>query len=645
MHFCSQQRRQGRSRISRAIRLATAASFSILICSASANAASIVTEWLDEVLPLAKEVAWEPTTGARFLACVHTAMYDAWTAYDPVAVGAVTGTLLKDQGGPNNEANKREAISHAAFTVLRTLAPQHRRALTEWMQALGYDPNADTPAAKVGRRAALAVLAARREDGANEAADFADTTGYAPRKPGKADAWQPIDDFGKRQLPITPHWGRVMPFALTSADQFRPPPPPGLGSAEWSRQIEVLIGASAALTDAQKAAAEYWGIWGMAPPPQLFELTKLVSNSNDLRLDDDVKLFFVVSNAILDASIATWESKYVYDYVRPITAVQALGDTVITAWKPRPLPVAFAYSTPLSRDSAVDYSTTAAADIGEIRAADWEPYLPTPAFPAYVSGHSAFTAAWARVMELATGRPDLNFRKTVRHLYVEQRELTEPVTLDYPTFAAAAEASGISRILAGIHWPADNERGQELGQKVGENAWQRAQQFILGTAAPATAVFLALRPPYWFYDNLTPDHPAAFAATGDALGIDVAAGAGGAWRSIIADAMPAGNYELKLKVAVTGDRPVRFEAAITPAQGGSVLGEAEATLPSIETPAIVTVPWTSDGVSPFRASIEAHTDSGSAKVLVSFVSAQRVWPMLGGPPRYYEMSTAGLPQH
>ena len=85
-----------------------------------------------------------------------------------------------------------------------------------------------------------------------------------------------------------------------------------------------------------------------------------------------------------------------------------------------------------------------------MHAADWEPYLPTPPFPAYVSGHSAFTAAWARAMELAIGKPDFNFKTTVRHLYVEQRELAEPVTLSYPTFAAAAEAAGISRIWAGF---------------------------------------------------------------------------------------------------------------------------------------------------------------------------------------------------
>ncbi len=353
----------------------------IIMQASKASAASIVTEWLDQALPYAQEVAWEPTVGSRFFAILHTAIYDAWTAYDPMAVGVVSGTTLKGQGGPNNEANKREAISHAAFTVLRVLAPQHRHALIHQMQALGYDPNADTPPAKVGRRAAAAVLANFRDDGANEAGNFADTTGYKPRISGAPDAWRPIGSFGKNQLPTTPQWSRVMPFSLTRADQFRPIPPPAPGTVEWSRQIDVLIKTSGALSDTQKAAAEYWGIWGMAPAPQLIEMTKFVSNTNDLRLDDDVKLFFVASNAILDASIATWDAKYVYDYVRPIAAVRALGDTPISTWRPRSVPVVLAYSTPAAAADAAKDSAAVPAGIGEVRAADWEPYLPTPPFP------------------------------------------------------------------------------------------------------------------------------------------------------------------------------------------------------------------------------------------------------------------------
>jgi membrane-associated phospholipid phosphatase len=622
--------------------MSIAVSLILVMQASTASAASIVTEWLDKALPYAQEVAWEPTVGSRFFAILHTAIYDAWTAYDPKAVGVVSGATLKGEGGPNNEANKREAISHAAFTVLRVLAPQHKRALIEQMQALGYDPNADTAPAKVGRRAALAVLVHCRNDGANEAGDFADTTGYAPRQPGVPDAWQPIESFGKRQLPTTPQWGRVMPFALARADQFRPVPPPAPGTVEWSQQIDLLIKTSGALTDTQKAAAEYWGIWGMNPVPQLIEMTKFVSNANDLRLDDDVKLFFVVSNTLLDASIATWDAKYLYDYVRPITAIRALGDVPIVAWRPRSFPTVLAYSTPAATTDAPKVAVAVPAGIGEVRASDWEPYLPTPSFPAYVSGHSAFTAAWARAMELATGKPDFNFHETVRRLYVEQRELEQPATLFYPSFASAAEASGISRIWAGVHWPADNERGQELGRNVGENAWQRAQQFVLGTASPATAAFAALHPPLWFHEDEGADHLASFRADAG-LAIDLSSGAAGTWRSIVLDAMPAGAYELKLKITVTGDRPIRLKVAIEPSERSHAdpLAATEVIVPATGSSSVVTVPWTSDGARSFKVSVAAHADTGSARVLVSAIDASRVWPMIAGSPRYYEPSLVG----
>jgi hypothetical protein len=621
--------------------LCVAAGLIVMMQASMAGAASIVTEWLDQALPYAQEVAWEPTVGARFFAALHTAMYDAWTAYDPMAVGVVSGTTLKGEGGTNNEANKREAISHAAFTVLRALAPQHRHALIERMQELGYDPNADSPPAKVGRRAAAAVLANCRDDGANEAGNFADTTGYEPRTSGAPDAWRPIGSFGKRQLPTTPQWSRVMPFSLARADQFRPIPPPAPGTAEWSRQIDVLIKASGALTDEEKAEAEYWGIFGMAPAPQLIEMTKFASDTNDLRLDDDVKLFFVASNAIFDASIAVWDAKYGYDYVRPITSIRALGDTLISAWRPRSLSEALAYSTPAAKEDA-KYSFVAPAGRGEVRAADWEPYLPTPPFPAYVSGHSAFTAAWARAMELATGKPDFNFKTTVRRLYVEQRELAQPVTLSYPTFAAAAEASGTSRIWGGVHWPADNERGQELGRKVGENVWRRAQQFVLGTASPATAVFATLRPPFWFHDNGASDHPAHFDAS-SGLAVDLPPGGAGVWRSIVVDAIPAGAYQLKLKAKVTGGQPIRLKVAIEPSERPQAdpLTANEAIIPATRSDGVVTIAWTSEGAQSFRVSIEAHADDGGARLLVSAITATRVWPIVAGSPRYYEPSSAG----
>jgi hypothetical protein len=627
--------------VSRVLRLALV--LVLLGTAAPAPAASIVTEWLDDAVPVANEVAWEPTVSARFFAILSTAIYDAWTAYDPKAVAVVSGTEIKSRGGPANEATKREAISHAAYTALLALAPQRRRALAARMAGLGYDPDATSAPAKVGRSAALAVLARFHADGANEPGAFADTTGYHAKEAGKADAWQPILSFGRPQLPTTPQWPRVLPFALKRADQYRPPPPPAPGSAAWFDQIKTEIEVVGALTDAQKATAEYWNEWGSAPATHLIELTIFAANVRDFRTDDDVKLFFIVSNALLDASIAAWDAKYFYDYVRPITVIHAMDETPIRAWRPRSLPAVLAYSSPATSDTLG--ATAAPAGIAEMRAAEWEPYLPTPPFPSYVAGHSSFCAAWARVMTLAMGGSELNFRKSVKHLYVEQRELAPPVTLDYPTYEAAADACGQSRIWGGIHWPDDIARGADLGRRVGENASDRAQQYLLGSASPATAALTALHPPLWFHESEDSGHVAKFSDAAG-LAIDLAPSAVGVWRSVVLDPIPAGNYELRLTAGVAGDAAIRLRAMIEAgeAPGAPPLAANETVIQPKGAKGVVTLPWTSDGERSFALSLKASADSGSAHVVVSAIDLVRVWPIVAGSPRFVEPNLAGRPE-
>jgi hypothetical protein len=246
-------------------------------------------------------------------------------------------------------------------------------------------------------------------------------------------------------------------------------------------------------------------------------------------------------------------------------------------------------------------------------------------------------------MELAIGKPDFNFTTTVKHLYVEQRELAKPVTLFYPTFASAADAAGTSRIWAGVHWPADNEGGLELGRKVGENVWRRAEQFVRGAASPAAAMFSALRPPYWFHQNETSDHPAHF-ETASGLAIDLPPGGAALWRSIAVDAIPAGAYEMNLKAKVTEDQPVWLKVAIEPSEKSQAdpLTTKKTIIRATGFDDTVTIPWISDGIRSFRVSIEARADSGG-RLLVSAIKNTRVWPTAAGSPRYYEPNSVGNP--
>lgn len=442
----------------------------------TAQADSELTEFLETAIPHFDQYIPEPSLAARAAAVTFTAAYDAWAAYDDEAVGVVTGDLLDGTGGPDTPGNRREAVLHAMVTAMYGLTGK-QNALNQRLLRMGYNPESNTPAAILGRRIGAAVLSNRRQDGSNQPGGYADTSHYMIAPMEEFDAWQPDwdEDEDELQMPMTPHWGRVLPFAVMDVVGMRPPAPPVLGSPEFDAQVQEIIDYSANLTDEQKAIAEYWAPFRWAnPTTHLMELTQDISRREGLSFDEDIQLFFAFGNAMLDASIAAWDAKYHYNYVRPVTVIQAMGDEVITAYDER-------------RNQT-----------RQIRARDWEPYLETPPFPEYVSGHSTFAAAWARVMEMVMGTEEFDYTGRVYSINEEDSSrIFNPIELYFPTYRAAAESSGMSRLYGGIHWMAGNREGLNLGYQVGELAVERSRQFIAGDAMTPTPVFASVETQYW----------------------------------------------------------------------------------------------------------------------------------------------------
>jgi hypothetical protein len=200
---------------------------------------NLVLVWNDETLDAIRRLPPAPTVAARALAIVHTAIYDAWAANDPLAVGTRLGAGLRQPDAERTQANKDKAVSYAAYTALMDLfpAPARQAVFTAKMQSLyGEAFASDTSApAMVGFTAAQAVLDFRHTDGSNQANGYADTSGYVPvnswdqvREP---DHWQPLcvplpapgtTDCPAQQKFATPHWRSVTPFALTSAASSAP---------------------------------------------------------------------------------------------------------------------------------------------------------------------------------------------------------------------------------------------------------------------------------------------------------------------------------------------------------------------------------------------------------------------------------------
>jgi hypothetical protein len=105
---------------------------------------------------------------------------------------------------------------------------------------------------------------------------------------------------------------------------FLPPGPQNLTLAAIDKEVDETLAQSASLTDYQKVRVEYWsdGPASETPPGHWCLFAQAISRKDGHTLDQDAKLFFALSNAMLDASIAAWSAKRRWDYVRPITAVR-----------------------------------------------------------------------------------------------------------------------------------------------------------------------------------------------------------------------------------------------------------------------------------------------------------------------------------
>jgi hypothetical protein len=449
---------------------------------------TVVVTWNKATLQAIRDTRPGPPIVARMLAITHTCMYDAWVAYDPVAVGTRLGGTLRQPMSERTLPNKKKAMSFAAYRALVDLFPTEQAKFNDVMTQLGYDPT-DTStdprtASGVGNVACQAVLDFRHQDGSNQLGDlqpgaYSDYTNYVPVNTwdqiNDPNRWQPLRMSNGQggfviQKYIAPHWGNVIPFALKHRDQFAPKEPNFYprDAAQYLKQAKQILDYSANLTDREKAIAEYWadGPSSELPPGHWTLFAEVVSARDHHTLDQDVKMFFAMTNAVFDAGISVWHFKRFYDYVRPVTAIHFLfAGQQVRAW--------------------------AGPGLGTrlIDGADWRPYQPltfvTPPFAEYVSGHSTFSASAAKVLKLFTGsdRFDHSVIIPAGQSFVEPGTVpASDLTLRWRTFSDAADEAGISRRYGGIHFIDGDLQARKMGKKIGKQAWRKALTYFHGTA-------------------------------------------------------------------------------------------------------------------------------------------------------------------
>ncbi len=481
-----------------------------------------------------------PTVASRAYSMVHTAIYDAWATYEPLAVATQLGDDLQRPESENTEANKAEAMSFSAYRVLTDLFPDQVEVFNNVMAELGYDPNnttsdTTTPAG-IGNVSGQALLAFRQNDGSNQLGNdpngngtpYSDISGDQAQNPVgnpiNIELWTPenvpIDDPNSPvQNFLTPHWGNLTPFSLESGNQLRPVAPEPfllvdgqvdldagtitladqsvvpiskdiigtIINPEFIAQTEQIVNFSANLTDKQKLIAEFWEDAGGTsfPPGTWMTFGQFVSARDENTLDQDVELFFNLGNAVFDAGVATWESKVFYNYARPVRTVRELGEQGLIGEFNQELG---GYAIEAWAGPGLGTQTILATDFLTYQTPGSDP---SPPFAEYVAGHSAFSAAGAEILLRFTG--DDEFGASVTFAPGESRfepevTPTETVTLEWETFSEASDEAGLSRLFGGIHFEDGDINGRSLGQQVAGEVWQESQSLLTPNRIIGTTV-------------------------------------------------------------------------------------------------------------------------------------------------------------
>lgn len=403
-----------------------------------------------------------PTRSSRAMAIVHVAVGDV--------VAATSGDFESYTGlnVDSTEISEEAAIAQAAHDTLVALFPSQSasfdNALTDELAAIA-DGAAKNAGIDLGQQAAAAILALREGDGSELTVpyEFSDAPG----------AWR-TDPINPDQQPLGEEWYRVTPFVLNGAAQFRCPPPPAMNSAEYTaafNEVKELGGDGIATpttrTDEQTQIGLYWAYDGtpsLCAPPRLYnQLARQIADDQELGGVETARLLALMNVALADAGIAVWESKYHYNFWRPVTGVreadEGTGPTGLGDGNPDTLgdPTYVPLCAPASNLAGPNF---------------------TPPFPAYPSGHAGFGGALFQTLRSFLGTDDVTFTfvsDELNGVTVDNEGNVRPlVPRTFTSLSQAEEENGQSRIYLGIHWSFDKTAGIAQGQQVADYVFANA---------------------------------------------------------------------------------------------------------------------------------------------------------------------------
>lgn len=403
-----------------------------------------------------------PTKTSRALAIYHVALYDAANSVRPTYASFNTSVTV------TGVSSIHAAVATAAYTILQSLYPHHVYVTDTYTTYLATITNGSSKnnGVLIGTSVAQTALQKRTNDNAN--ADMM----YTPsNEPGK----HRVDPLNPDQPYLTPKWGAVTPFVLQTIASFRAPVPPTLQSAEYAVAYNEVkrIGGDGIITPSTRTAEQeeigyFWAYDAsnnIGVPPRMYNnIARTIAIQKQNTVMQNARFFALVNLAQADAGIAAWDSKYYYNYWRPIVAIReadsgtgptGLGDQ-------NNLTTGNEHWTPLGSPAS---NSTTQRDF-------------TPPFPAYPSGHAAFGAAAMHMIALFYGTDAIAFTQTsdeMNGITTGNDGIVRPYKpRSYTTLTQAITENAMSRIYLGIHWNFDATAGNKMGTDIADYVFNNA---------------------------------------------------------------------------------------------------------------------------------------------------------------------------
>jgi hypothetical protein len=381
-------------------------------------AADAVTDW-NEIAVAAITTGRPGPAGMLDIALVQAAVHDAVQSYQG-RFEAYHTAVANPQGSP------AAAVAAAAYGVLAAIYPLQQASLevsyTNWLNTNGLAGDAGLV---VGQQVAAALLTQYRA------------------VPNPAPSWIGIEEIGQwRPTPsligvppsppsfapmAAPYLATTTPFTLKSPDQFRPGPPPSVGTHRYRVEYrEVKTYGARFSVDRTAAQTDLAYFWSENFPAQWNRTLRAIAVANLPDLGDSARLLALANLAGADAIIAVWDSKLFYNFWRPITAIREDDGDPKTAADPT-----------------------------------WEPLVNTPNYPDFVSGANGLTAAFVMALRKFFGTDDFSFTVTSNAPLAVQK------SRNYTKFSQVADEVVEARILLGIHFRSADRSARAMGSRVG----------------------------------------------------------------------------------------------------------------------------------------------------------------------------------